>query len=73
MAQANQLTQEYKEFVELFKRQRRFERCYAHRKIRVLDEVPSSFISLEALRQNKASTGRLKDQLDLQNLNERNL
>lgn len=45
-----------------------FETCYAQREIKVLDEVPISFISLQDLRQNKASTGRLKDQLDLQNL-----
>ena len=45
-----------------------FETCYAQREIKELDEVPISFISLQDLRQNKASTGRLKDQLDLQNL-----
>lgn len=45
-----------------------FAECYEQREIRVLDEVPISFISLSDLRRNKASTGRLKDQLDLQNL-----
>jgi hypothetical protein len=49
-----------------------FDACYAQREIRVLDEVSISFISLQDLRQNKASTGRLKDKLDLQNLDARN-
>jgi Nucleotidyl transferase of unknown function (DUF2204) len=49
-----------------------FDACYAQREVKVLDEVPISFISLQDLRQNKASTGRLKDQLDLQNLDKRN-
>lgn len=49
-----------------------FDQCYIQREIRVLDEVPINFISLTDLRQNKASTGRLKDQLDLQNLDKRN-
>lgn len=47
-----------------------FTTCYAQREIRVLDEVPINFISLADLRRNKASTGRLKDQLDLQNLDD---
>ncbi|QDA62573.1 hypothetical protein FHG12_13275 [Hymenobacter jejuensis] len=46
-----------------------FESCYAQRETKILDEVPINFISLADLCQNKASTGRLKDQLDLQNLN----
>ncbi|GGE95101.1 nucleotidyltransferase [Hymenobacter cavernae] len=45
-----------------------FDHCYAQRETKVLDEVPINFISLADLRQNKASTGRLKDQLDLKNL-----
>ncbi|MBC6606576.1 hypothetical protein H8B13_07085 [Hymenobacter sp. BT188] len=49
-----------------------FESCYSQREIKVLDEVPISFISLNDLRQNKASTGRLKDKLDLQNLDKNN-
>lgn len=49
-----------------------FEHCYGQREIRILDEVPISFISLPDLRKNKSSTGRLKDQLDLQNLNKAN-
>lgn len=49
-----------------------FERCYEQREIRTLDQVSISFISLSDLRQNKASTGRMKDQLDLQNLDKAN-
>ncbi|WP_133271891.1 nucleotidyltransferase [Hymenobacter radiodurans] len=49
-----------------------FNSCYDQREIKVLDGVPINFISLSDLRQNKASTGRLKDQLDLQNLSNYN-
>ena len=49
-----------------------FDHCYAQREIKIMDGVPIGFISLNNLLENKASTGRLEDQLDLQNLNKIN-
>ncbi|GAA3999750.1 nucleotidyl transferase AbiEii/AbiGii toxin family protein [Hymenobacter fastidiosus] len=46
----------------------RFADCYAACETTTWDGVAINFISLADLRKNKASTGRLKDQLDLKNL-----
>ncbi len=45
-----------------------FDAAFAGRQVGVFDGVAVNMISLHDLRTNKAATGRLKDQLDLQQL-----
>ncbi len=45
-----------------------FDDCYERRYVVEFEAVPVPFIGLDDLKKNKRATGRLKDQLDLENL-----
>lgn len=45
-----------------------FSECFAEKIDDDLDDVPTSFISLKRLRENKEASGRFKDLSDLENL-----
>jgi predicted nucleotidyltransferase len=45
-----------------------FEECYANKKVVDTEGLKVDFISYNDLRKNKAATGRLRDQTDLENL-----
>lgn len=46
----------------------KFDECYARRVVDIIDGIEVNIISLEDLKRNKQSSGRLKDQDDVQNL-----
>lgn len=46
----------------------KFEECYARRVVDIIDGIEVNIISLGDLKHNKESSGRLKDQDDVQNL-----
>ena len=45
-----------------------FDECFANKKEVNIEGVQVNFISYDDLRKNKAATGRLRDQTDLENL-----